>query len=86
MYKTTGEVWDPEWLLILINSGHNVAVVNAQNHRWGLGPIETYNSAANHAVLHAQNDSWSLGSIETINSGHNAAFLHAKTTDKGWGP
>ena len=30
MHKTTGEVWDP---LETINSGHNVAVVNAQNHR-----------------------------------------------------
>ena len=39
-----------------INSGHNVAVVNAQNHRCGLGPIETSNSDANHDVLHALND------------------------------
>ena len=39
-----------------INSGHNVAVVNAQNHRRRLGPMETSNSGANHVVLHAQND------------------------------
>ena len=38
-----------------INSGHNAAVVNAQNHRRGLGPIETSISDANHVVLHAQN-------------------------------
>ena len=27
-----------------------------ENHRWGMGPIETGDSDANHAVLHAQND------------------------------
>ena len=26
----------------------------AQNHRWGLEPIETSDSDANHAVLHAK--------------------------------
>ena len=38
----------------MINSGHNVAVVNPQNHRWGLGPIEASNSDANQIVLHAK--------------------------------
>ena len=38
-----------------IDSGHNVAVVNAQNHRWGLGPIVTCSSGAKVAVLNAQN-------------------------------
>ena len=38
-----------------INSGHNVAVVNAQNYRGGLGPIETCNSGAKDAVLNAKN-------------------------------
>ena len=38
-----------------INSGHNVAVVNEQNHRRGLGPIETSISDAKGAVLNAQN-------------------------------
>ena len=37
-----------------INSGHNVAVVNAHNNRCGLGPIETCNSDAKVAVLHAK--------------------------------
>ena len=37
-----------------INSGHNVAVVNAQNHRLGLGPIETRNSRAKVAVLNVK--------------------------------
>ena len=38
-----------------INSGHNVAVVNAQNHRLRFGPIETSISDAKVAVLNAQN-------------------------------
>ena len=38
-----------------INSGHNVVVVNAQNHRCGLRPIETCNSGAKGAVLNTKN-------------------------------
>ena len=38
-----------------INSAHNVAVVSAQNHRRGLGPIETCNSGAKVVVLNAKN-------------------------------
>ena len=38
-----------------INSCHNVAVVNAQNHRLALGLIETSFSDAKVAVLNAQN-------------------------------
>ena len=37
------------------NSGENHAVLNAQNDRWGLGPIETINSGQNVAVVNAQN-------------------------------
>ena len=37
-----------------INSGHNVAVVSVQNHKWGQGPIETFNSGAKGAVLNAK--------------------------------
>ena len=37
-----------------INSGHNVAFVNVQNYRCGLGPIENCNSGANVALLHAK--------------------------------
>ena len=40
-----------------INSGHNIAVVNAQNHRRELGPIETCTSGAKGAVLIAKNHS-----------------------------
>ena len=63
MHKTTDEGWDPYTL------GYKVAVLNAQNHRWELEPIETSYSGANHAVLQAQNDRWGLGPKETCNSG-----------------
>ena len=36
------------------NSGHYVAVVNAQTNRCGLGTIETCNSGAKVAVLNAK--------------------------------
>ena len=35
-------------------SGANHAVFQAQNDRWGLGPIVTINSGHNVAVLHAK--------------------------------
>ena len=57
-----------------------IAVLNAQNHRWGLEFIETSNSGANHAVVHVQNDRSRLGPIETCYSGPEVAVLHAKTT------
>ena len=37
-----------------INSGHDVAVVSVQNHRWGPEPIETFNSDAKGSVLNAK--------------------------------
>ena len=42
------------------NSGAKVAVLNAKNHRCGLGPIETCNSGPKGAVLHAKatNEGW----------------------------
>ena len=67
-----------------INSGHNVAVVNAQNHRLALGPVETSISDAKVAVLNAQNHRWWLGPIETCNFDPKDVILHAKTTDEGW--
>ena len=60
--------------------------MNAQNHRWGLEPIETSDSGANHADLHAQNDRWGLVHTDTFNSGPNVAVLHAKATDECWDP
>ena len=38
------------------NSGANHAVLNAQNDRFGLGPIENINSGHNGAVVNAQNN------------------------------
>ena len=35
-------------------SGANHDVLNAQNDRWGLGPIETFNSGPEVAVLHVK--------------------------------
>ena len=59
-----------------INSGHNGAVMNAQNHRWGLGPIQACNSGHNDAVVNAQNNRWGLGPMENSVSGANhAVFL-----------
>ena len=37
------------------NSVDNHAVLNIQNDRLGLGPIETFNSGHNVAVVNAQN-------------------------------
>ena len=34
----------------------SIAVLDAQNHRSGLEPIETSYLGANHAVMYAQND------------------------------
>ena len=65
-------------------SGPKVAVLNAQNRRSGLGPIETSFSGAKHAVLHAQSNRLYLGPIETCYSGPKVAVLHPKTTDEGW--
>ena len=58
------------------NSDANHFVLNAKNHRWGLGRRETSYSDANHAVLQAQSDRWWLGPIETCNSGHEVDVLH----------
>ena len=49
-----------------------------ENHRWGLGPLETSNSDTNHAVLRAQNDRWGLGQIETSYSDAKHALVHAQ--------
>ena len=64
--KTTGVAWVP---IDTSNCGHKVAVLNAQNNRWGLEPIEPSISGANHAVVHAENKRSYLGPIETCYSG-----------------
>ena len=65
-------------------SGPKVAVLRAQNHRKGRGPIETSNSDDKHTVIHEQNDGSCLGPIETCYLGPKGAVLHAKTTYEGW--
>ena len=74
MYKTTGDGLGP------IETSDNVAVMNAQNNRWGLGPIETCNSGAKVA----KNHTWGLAPIEACISGPKDAVLHAKATNEGW--
>ena len=49
MHKTTGEGWNQ---YSLYNSCAKHAAMCAQNHRWVLGPIETFKSGHKVAVLH----------------------------------
>ena len=65
-------------------SGPKVAVLHAQNHTKGRGPIETSNFDDKHVVVPEQNDRSCLGPIETCHSGPKDAVLHAKTTEEGW--
>ena len=65
------------------NSAANHAVLQSQNDRWGLGPIETCTSGSKVAVFNAKNHGWGLGPIETCNSGSKVAVLHTKTTNEG---
>ena len=75
MHKTTGEVWDPWKLVILIL----MSLFWMKNYRRGLGSIETGNSDSNHFVLHAQNERCGLGPIETCVSGANHTVFHAQS-------
>ena len=50
----------------------------SENHRWGVGPIETSNSDAYHDVLHAQNDRRGLGRIETCMLDQKSLFCLQK--------
>ena len=61
-----------------INSGHNVAVVNAKTTHEGWEPWRLINSDANHVILHAQNERWGLGHMETGVSGAKVAVLNGK--------
>ena len=61
IHKTTDDSWNPYRLVILVQ----FTLFACNNHRWGLGTIETGYSVANHAVLHAQNDRLGLVPIET---------------------
>ena len=64
------------------NSGAKVDVLNAKNHRWGLGPIETFNSGPKVAVLHAKttNEGWYPKRLVTLML--ITLFCMHKTTDE----
>ena len=82
-HKTTGEVWVPYKLVILLQKS---LFCMQKKHRLGLGPIETSSFGANHTALQTQNDRWCLGLIEICYSGPKVAVLNARNTDKGWDP
>ena len=67
-------------------SDANHVVLEAQNDRWGLGPMETSVSGTDHAVLGSQNGRWGVELIETCFSGPKVAVLHAKATNEGRDP
>ena len=58
----------------------------AQNHRWGMEPIETSDSDANHAVLHAKTteEGWDLKRI--VNLMLSPLLYMHKTTGHLWDP
>ena len=53
------------------------AVLQAQNHRLGIGPIKTCNSVTKIYVLHAKTAHENWEKNETSNSGANNAVLCA---------
>ena len=57
--------------------------MSAQNHRWGLGPIQTCKSGPKVAVLHVQNHRWGLEPIETS---ANHTGLYAQNDKWGLDP
>ena len=65
------------------NSDAKGALLNAQNRRWRLVPIDKRQSGSKQAVLHSQINRRSLGPIETFNSDPNVAVLQ-KTSNEGW--
>ena len=54
------------------------AVLQAENHRWSLGPIETFYSGPEVAVLHAKTTAVVYSPAETCNSSPKGAVLHAQ--------
>ena len=60
------------------NSDQKMAVLNAQNHRCRLGPIDKRHSGSIHALLHSQINRRSLGPIETSISDAKGAVLNAQ--------
>ena len=54
------------------------AVLQAENHRWSLGPIETCYSGPEVAVLPAKTTGVVYSPAETCNSSPKGAVLHAQ--------
>ena len=70
--------------MVSSNCGANQNVLQTQNDRWGLGPIETINSGHNVAVVNAQNHRLGLGPIETCNSGAKDPVLNTTKNGEVW--
>ena len=60
------------------NSDARNAVLQAENHRWSLGLIETRYSGPEVAVLHAKTTGGVYSPAETCNSTPKGAVLHAQ--------
>ena len=60
------------------NSDTRHAVLQAENRRWRLGPIETCYSGPEVAVLHAKTTGGVYSPVETCNSSPKGAVLHAQ--------
>ena len=60
------------------NSDARHAVLQAENHRWSLGPIETCYSGPEVADLHAKTTGGVYSPAETFNSSPKGAVLHAQ--------
>ena len=54
------------------------AVLQAENRRWSLGPLETCYFGPEVAVLHAKTTSVVYSPAETCNSSPKGAVLHAQ--------
>ena len=59
------------------------AVLQAENHRWSLGPIETCYSGPEVAVLNAKTTGGVYSPAETYDSSPKVAVLHAQ--NHRWG-
>ena len=58
--------------------------MNAKNHRYGLGPLLTFNSGPKVAVLHAKttNEGWVASRLVSVML--KFLFSMHETTDEGW--
>ena len=68
------------------NSDAMNAVLQAENHRWSLGPIETCYSGPEVAVLHEKPQVGSIHLQRLVILVLKALFGMHKTTDESWNP